>query len=135
MRKRLDKAYANYKKRYKAKQKLMREKGLEMESRMLKKKEYLSRREEMVKYEGITTNINQTLVQEQQYKYSQRTARHLKSFAKEHGLETGKLSISAIRQGQGLPEELIRLNEELKEQGLSGKERQEYISYEVFGSE
>lgn len=134
MTKRMDAAYENYKKRYRTKQKSMRRRGLEMESRMLKKSEYLSVRAEKVR-DGVEININQTIVSEQSYKYSEKTARHLKKFAKEHGLETGDLTIAEIRQGKGLPDELIKLNEELKEQGLSGKERQEYISYEVFGSE
>lgn len=135
MTKRLDAAYKNYKKRYRAKAKSMKKRGLEMESRMLKKDEYFSRRYEMVHDEGRTTNINQTIVSEQSFKYSEKTARHLKNFAKENGLDTKDLTIAEIRQGKGLPEELIKLNEQLKEQGLSGKERQEYISYEVFGSE
>lgn len=134
MTKRLDDAYKNYKKRYRAKAKSMKKRGLEMESRMLKKSEYLSVRDEKVR-DGVEININQTIVSEQAYKYSEKTARHLKKFAKENDLDTKNLSIAEIRQGKGLPEELIRLNEQLKEQGLSGKERQEYISYEVFGSE
>ena len=135
MSKRMDAAYKNYKERYRAKAKAMKRRGLKMESPMMNKREYKMVRKAYVEQEGVKTNINQTIVSDQQYKYSDKTARHLKKFAKEHDLDTKKLSIAEIRQGKGLPAELSKLNEELKEQGLSGRERRDYISYEVFGSE
>ena len=136
MSKRMDAAYENYKKRYRAKAKAMKKRGLEMESPMMNKREYKMVRKAYVEQEGVKTNINQTIVSDQQYKYSEKTARHLKKWSKENKrADTKDLSIAEIRQGKGLPEELVKLNEELKGQGLSGKERQEYISYEVFGSE
>ena len=132
--KRLDKAYDNYVKRYKEKAADMERRGFSMADTLLTRREYEMNRKAYIAA-GQKTNINQTLVSDQAYVYSLKTARHLKKFAKEHDLESAKLSITQLRQGEGLTEELAKLNEALKDQGMSGYQRQQYISYEVFGSE
>lgn len=132
--KRLDKAYENYVKRYNAKKEEMERKGYQMADTLLNRREYEMNRQAYIDA-GQKININQTLVSDQAYVYSLKTARHLKKFAKEHDLKSAELSITQLRQGEGLTDELAKLNEALKEQGMSGYERQKYITYEVFGSD
>lgn len=131
--KRLDNAYANYKKRYKAAQKQLKKKGYEMASDMMTKREYLRIRD-IYQREVTTTNINQTIVSDQKYEYSQKTARQFKKTAEKFNLEWKNKSITELRKA-GV--DVSELNELLKEQypDWTGKQRQQYISYEVFGSE
>ena len=133
MTKRLDKAYANYKSRYKQKQKQLAKKGYNMVSRMLTKREYMFNRQAYVN-EGITTNINQTMVSEQAYEYSQKTARRFKKTAQEHNLKWKDKSIMDIMKGDI---NVSEINEWLKETYIdwTGMDRQKWISHEVFGSE
>ena len=133
MKARLDKAYANYKQRYKAKQTMLRKKGYEMADTMLTKREYKMNRDALIR-EGVTTNINQTLVSQQTYEYSQETARRFKKTAQEFNLEWKGKTITEIRKGAV---DVSAINEYLKELHplWTGKDRQIWISYEVFGSE
>ena len=133
MSKRLDKAYENYKKRYKAKKQSLKKRGYEMADTMLTRREYEMVRKAMVN-EGIKTNINQTLVSEQAYEYSQKTARRFKATAEKFDLEWKGKSITELRKG-GI--DVSEINDILKEEfpDWSGTDRQKYISYEVFGSD
>lgn len=133
MTKRLDKAYANYKSRYKKKEASLKKKGYNMVSRMLTKREYMFNRQAYVN-EGVTTNINQTMVSEQAYEYSQKTARRFKKTAQEHNLKWKDKSIMDIMKGDI---NVSEINEWLKETYIdwTGMDRQKWISHEVFGSE
>ena len=112
MNKRLDKAYENYKKRYKAKKQSLKKRGYEMADTMLTRREYEMVRKAMVN-EGIKTNINQTLVSEQAYEYSQKTARRFKATAEKFDLEWKGKSITELRKG-GI--DVSEINEILKEE-------------------
>lgn len=131
--KRLDNAYANYKKRYKAAQKQLKKKGYDMADTMLTKREYKMVRQAYVD-EGQKININQTIVSDQKYEYSQKTARRFKATAEKYDLEWKNKSITELRKG-GI--DVSEINEILKEEypDWTGTQRQEFISYEVFGSE
>lgn len=131
--KRLDNAYANYKKRYKAAQKQLKKKGYDMADTMLTKREYKMVRQAYVD-EGQKININQTIVSDQKYEYSQKTARRFKATAEKYDLEWKNKSITELRKG-GI--DVSEINEILKEEypDWTGTQRQQYISYEVFGSE
>ena len=131
--KQMHNAYINYKRRYRAKQKSMKRRGLEMADDMLTKAEYEMVRAEAVA-DGITININQTIVSEQQYEYSQDIARQFKRVSEEYDLEWKNLTITQIRTGEI---DVSGLNNMLKEKfpEMTGKERARWISYEVFGSE
>ena len=131
--KRLDNAYANYKKRYKAKMKSLKRRGYEMADTILNKREYLMVRK-AYQEEGVTQNINQTIVSDQAYEYSQKTARRFKATAEKYGLEWKNKSITELRKGEI---DVSTINEILKEEypDWTGYQRQQYISYEVFGSE
>ena len=127
-------AYANYKSRYKAKKKSMERRGLEMDDKhMLTRAEYEMNRADLIS-QGITININQTLVSRQQYAYSQEIARQFKRVSEEYDLEWKDVTITQIRTGEI---DVSGLNNWLKEKypTWTGKDRQKYISYEVFGSE
>lgn len=84
--KRLDNAYANYVKRYEAKKAMLRKKGYEMADTKLTRREYEMVRRAYVN-EGRKTNINQTIVSDQAYEYSQKTARQMKKTAIKFDLE------------------------------------------------
>lgn len=133
LRARLDKAYENYKKRYKAKKKMLKKKGYDMASDMMTKREYIRIRD-IYQREVTTININQTIVADQAYEYSQKTARQFKRVAEEYNLEWKGKSITQLRKGEI---DVSSINELLKEKypDWTGTQRQEYISYEVFGSE
>lgn len=133
LRARLDKAYENYKKRYKAKKKMLKKKGYEMASDMMTKREYLRIRD-IYQREVTTININQTIVADQAYEYSQKTARQFKRVAEEYDLEWKDKSITQLRKGEI---DVSAINTLLKEiyPDWTGYDRQQYISYEVFGSE
>ena len=126
-------AYNNYKRRYRAKAKSMERRGLEMNDDMLTRAEYEMNRADLIS-QGITININQTLVSRQQYAYSQSIARQFKKVSEEFDLEWKDTTITQIRMGEI---DVSGLNNWLKEQHPSwtGTQRQQYISYEVFGSE
>ena len=131
--KQMHNAYINYKRRYRAKEKSMKRRGLEMADRMLNKAEYEMVRAEAVA-DGITININQTIVSNQQYEYSQDIARQFKRVSEEYDLEWKNLTITQIRTGEI---DVSGLNDMLKEQfpQMTGKQRAKWISHEVFGSE
>ena len=131
--KQMHNAYINYKRRYRAKAKSMERRGLEMADRMLNKAEYEMVRAEIVS-EGVTININQTIVSNQQYEYSQSIARQFKKVSEEYDLEWKNLTITQIRTGEI---DVSGFNNMLKEKFpmMTGKERAKWISHEVFGSE
>ena len=131
--KRIDNAYANYKKRYKAAKKQLNKKGYEMADTMLNKREYKMVRQAYID-EGRTININQTIVSDQKYEYSQKTARRFKATAEKYELEWKNKTITELRKGEI---DVSTINNILKEEfpDWTGSQRQEYISYEVFGSE
>ena len=126
-------AYINYKRRYRAKEKSMKRRGLEMADRILNRAEYEMVRAEAVAH-GLTININQTIVSNQQYEYSQDIARQFKRVSQEYNLEWKNKTITQIRMGEI---DVSGLNDMLKEKfpQMTGKQRQQWISYEVFGSE
>ena len=132
-RKQMHNAYINYKRRYRAKAKSMKRRGLEMADRMLNRAEYEMVRAEIVS-EGVTININQTIVSNQQYEYSQSIARQFKKVSEEYDLEWKNLTITQIRTGEI---DVSGFNNMLKEKfpEMTGKERAKWISHEVFGSE
>lgn len=131
--KRLDNAYANYKKRYRAKKKMLKKKGYEMADDMLNKREYKMVRE-AYQDEGVKTNINQTIVSDQAYEYNQKTARRFKATAEKYNLEWKDKTITELRKGEI---DVSAINDILKEEypDWTGTQRADYISYEVFGSE
>ena len=131
--KRLDNAYANYKKRYKEAKKMLKKKGYEMADTMLSKREYKMVRQAYID-EGQKININQTIVADQKYEYSQKTARRFKATAEKYNLDWKDKSITELRKG-GI--DVSEINDLLKEEytDWTGPQRQQYISYEVFGSE
>lgn len=126
-------AYINYKRRYRAKEKSMKRRGLEMADRILNRAEYEMVRAEAVA-EGRTININQTIVSNQQYEYSQDIARQFKRVSEEYNLEWKDKTITQIRMGEI---DVSGFNNMLKEKFpmMTGKERAKWISHEVFGSE
>ena len=126
-------AYINYKRRYRAKAKLMEKKGLKMASERLNRSGYEMARA-MAVNDGIEININQTIVSRQQYEYTQDVARRFKRVAAEHSLEWQDLTITQIRKGAV---DVSAINEMLKENypDMTGKQRAKWISHEVFGSE
>lgn len=131
--KRLDNAYANYKKRYRAKKKMLKKKGYEMADDMLTKREYTMVRE-AYQDEGVKININQTIVSDQAYEYNQKTARRFKATAEKYNLEWKDKTITELRKGEI---DVSLINDILKEEypDWTGSQRADYISYEVFGSE
>lgn len=131
--KRLDNAYANYVKRYEAKKAMLKKKGYTMADTKLSRREYEMVRKAYIN-EGRKTNINQTIVADQTYEYSQKTARQFKKVAQEYNLEWKDKSITELRKGEI---DVSGINELLKEMypDWTGTQRQEYISYEVFGSD
>ena len=131
--KQMHNAYINYKRRYRAKAESMKKRGLKMNDDIMTRAEYEKVRADFVS-RGITININQTIVSNQQYEYSQDIARQFKRVSEEFNLEWKDKTITQIRMGAV---DVSGLNEMLKEQfpQMTGKQRQEWISYEVFGSE
>lgn len=131
---RLDRSYENYVKRYEAKQEMMRRHGYEMASKMIKSKEMYAAVIEAMKEEGRKINLNQTLVADQAYKYSLKTAQRFKATAEKYDLSWKDMNIRQLRTG-GV--DVSEINDLLKEQNpeWTGKQRQQYISYEVFGSD
>ena len=126
-------AYINYKRRYRAKEKSMKRRGLEMADRMLNRADYELARA-MIVADGITININQTIVSEQQYEYSQDVARRFKRVSEKYNLEWKDKTITQIRTGDI---DVSTMNDMLKEQfpEMTGKQRAKWIGHEVFGSE
>lgn len=131
--KRLDKAYDNYVSRYNKKKTEMEKRGYQMADTLLDRNSYEMVRASMVR-EGRKTNINQTIVSNQSYQYSLKTARSLRKFAKENesklknflseeqrellNLEDSdikNLSIDELRQGKGLTAYLASVNDALNE--------------------
>lgn len=131
--KQFDRAYANYKKRYRAKAKLMKRRGLAMEDTMLNKKEYKMVRQAYID-DGRTININQTIVSDQQYSYGQKVAMRFKKVAEERNLDWKKLQLYKIRSGEI---DVSGINNWLREDypEWTGTQRADFISHEIFGSE
>ena len=133
MSKRLEKAYENYSNRYDKKKASIERRGYKMADRKLNRREYEMVRKAYVA-EGRETNINQTIVADQTYEYSQKTARRFKATAEKFDLSWKDKSITELRKGAV---DVSEINEILKEQNpdWTGSQRQQYISYEVFGSD
>ena len=131
--KQMHNAYINYKRRYRAKEKSMKRRGLEMADRMLNRADYELARA-MIVADGVEININQTIVSEQQYEYSQDVARRFKRVSEEYNLEWKDKTITQIRTGDI---DVSAMNDMLKEQfpEMTGKQRAKWIGHEVFGSE
>lgn len=131
---RFDKAFANYKKRYRAMKKRLANKGYQMadDKGMLTKKEYRMTRRALVDM-GVTTNINQKIVSQQAFEYGRDVAIRFKAFAEENELEWKNLKVMEIMKGS-LP--LSETNEWLKATtDKTGAERAAYISQMFFDSE
>lgn len=130
---RLDRYYEAYKKKYREAKKKLKKKGFTMADEMLSKREFSMVRDAL-KEEGITQNINRKIVDEQSYEYSAKTARRFKKTAKEYNLDWADVSYENIRKGEI---DVSGINDWLKSEfpDLTGKERQKWISHEVFGSE
>ena len=126
-------AYINYKRRYRAKAKSMDKRKLKMNDDMLTRAEYEKVRADFVA-RGIKININQTIVSEQQYEYSQDVARRFKRVSAEYDLDWQDKTITQIRMGEV---DVSGMNDMLKEQfpEMTGKQRAKWIGHEVFGSE
>ena len=75
--KRLEKAYANYSARYDKKEAELRKQGLEMLAPKMTPSAYGMVRNAYIE-KGQTTNINQTIVRDQAYAYSYKTAKRIK---------------------------------------------------------
>ena len=135
-------SYKNYVKRYKEKQAIMKRRGLTMASDMMTYREYKANRALYVD-SGVTQNINQTMVADQQYEFSIGQARSLKEKAKELDLSFAKDTLASIRRGSNVRnEDLIEINNRLKElaskfpdtysQFLTGTGRAEWIKENIF---
>ena len=132
-RKQMHNAYINYKRRYRAKAKSMERRGLKMKDVMLTRHDYELARA-MAINDGVTININQTIVSKQQYEYSQDIARQFKRVSEEFDLDWKNTTITELRMGKV---DVSGINNMLKDQhpDWTGYDRQKWISYEVFGSE
>lgn len=118
MDKRMEKAYENYIKRYDVKKASLERRGYAMADKRLTKREY-----EMVRKaytdSGVEKNINQTIVADQAYEYSQKTARQMKSTAKKFNLDWKNKTITELRKGEV---DVSGINNSLKE--MSDEERE-----------
>lgn len=125
-------SYENYVKRHEEKKKKLKEKGYDMISPMMDPEQY-ERAKQLMKDSGIKININQTIVSEQAYEYDRTTARRFRKVAKEHNLEWDEKTELEIMKG-GV--DVSALNNLLKETHpeMTGYDRRNYISQEVFGS-
>ena len=140
---RLKKAYQNYINRYKAKEALLKKHDLKMQDVMLTEYEYQAIRKSYVD-SGVTTNINQTIVSEQAYKYSQAAAKQMKATAKKFNLRWKGESILSLRAAtidvSGINDWLNDLTDEEREEIFAElpadvkKTNQGYISWTVYGS-
>jgi hypothetical protein len=133
LKQRFEKAYKTYKKMYKDMQKKLRRRGFEMFDTMLTKREYRMNRDDLIS-KGRKTNINQTLVSEQAFAYSQKEARRFKETAEKYDLSWKDTTVTQLRRGAI---DVSEINELLKEEhpDWTGSQRADFISYEVFGSE
>lgn len=131
MAKRSTTSYRDYVKKYRAMEERLAKKGLKPESLMMDKKLYQAAKAD-IKANGISTNINRTIVQAQSYQYGYKVARGWRETAKKYNLEWQDISITQLRSGQI---DLSGINEILKKEGMSsGIDRAGYIAHNVFGS-
>lgn len=145
MNKRLDKAYENYTKRYTEMANRLAKKGYSMyDKNMLTRREYEMSREAL-KAEGVTININQTLVSEQAFEYNKATALRFKHTAQKFDLDWKDYKIEELMKGK---QDISALYKELKSKtddelnqifaNLPANVAHNigaFISYEVFGSD
>lgn len=131
--KRLKNAYRNYVKRYRRKEKTLSKHGFDMYKPMMNSKEYRAFRQAYID-QGVKTNVNQTIVSEQAYEYSQKTARQFKEVAERFSLEWKGNTVMELRKG--IDVDVSAINNMLKElhEDWTGYDRANYISHEVFGS-
>lgn len=134
--KRLDKAYENYKKMYKAQAKKLADKGITVSSKMLKKSDYKYARKVEVS-EGTKNNINAKIVKDQLYMYSQKTAAAMKREltkaykAGDTDIDLSGWSLAKIR-AEGI--DLSEVNEMLKKlhPEWTGTQRRAQITHDYF---
>lgn len=137
MKKRMDKAYANYKKRYQAKEASLKKRGYDMQSPMLSPEGYEAVREAYQR-DGVKINLNQTIVSDQAFEYSQKQARGIRKAAEDQNNPIKDYSLTDIRTGKvDISSITTDMNEDLKKlfPTWTGVERSKYISHEVFGSD
>ena len=143
MDKRLAKAYENYVKRYEAKEASLKRRGYFMADKKLTEREYQMVRAAYTS-EGVQKNINQTIVADQAYEYSQKTARQMKATAKKWNLEWKGKTITELRKGEI---DVSGINNSLKEMSDEEREKlfdelpedvkhtnQGYISWVIYAS-
>lgn len=118
MDKRMEKAYENYIKRYDVKKASLERRGYSMADKRLTKREYEMVRKAYTE-SGVEKNINQTIVADQAYEYSQKTARQMKSTAKKFNLDWKTKTITELRKGEV---DVSGINNSLKE--MSDEERE-----------
>lgn len=128
---RFEKSWQNYQKLYREKKARLKKYGFKMADKKLTKKEYKMVRESY-KSENVK-NINKRIVSDQAYEYNAEFAKNLKRISKEKGLEWKNFTTLEIKKGAV---DVSALNDYLKEANpnWTGKQRQQYISYEVYGS-
>ena len=134
---RMDKAYDSYVKRYRAKEESLIRRGYSMQSPMLTRVGYDAVREAYLR-EGVKNNINQTIVSDQAFEYTQRQARGIRKVARDQNNPIKDYSITDIRTGAVDVRSITStMNDELKAlfPTWTGLERSRYISHEVFGSD
>lgn len=140
---RLKKAYENYVSRYNKKAESLKKRGFDMADTLLSEREYNMVRKAYTD-NGVTQNINQTIVSEQAYEYSQKTAKQMKATANKFDLNWKDTSILELRKGKI---DVSGINNSLK--GMTDEERkalfdtlpadvkhtnQGYISWVIYGS-
>ena len=143
MDKRIEKAYLNYEKRYEAKKKSLEGRGYMMADKKLTRREYEMVRKAYVE-SGVEKNINQTIVSDQAYEYSQKTARQMKATATKFNLDWKDKTITELRKGSI---DVSGINNSLKEMSDSDREalfdelpadvkhtNQGYISWFIYAS-
>lgn len=143
MDKRIEKAYQNYIKRYDAKKASLERRGYGMADKKLNKREYEMVRKAYTE-SGVDKNINQTIVADQAYEYSQKTARQMKSTAKKFNLDWKDKSITELRKGEidvsGINNSLKEMSDEEREALFDTlpadvkRTNQGYISWVIYAS-
>ena len=139
MRSRMEKAYSNYVKLYRQKEASLERRGFNMAAPLLDRDAYEMLRDTLVR-NGLKININKTIVSKEAYTRTLLSAKKLKEAGKKYDTSWKDLSIAQIRanvMADDISDFIVEFDKQLKEQypGITGKQRAQYISYEVFGSE
>ena len=131
--KRFEKSYARYKELFKKAKRQIHRRGYKMaDERMLTRRDFKMARE-IIKDNGLKSNLTEKIVSEQKYEYSQKIARQFKKVAEEFDLEWKDVKITELRKAKI---DVSKINDKLKEMypKWTGYDRADYISHEVFGS-